>query len=66
MRSMAPAVVTVSALNATGWDTDLVCPAGFRITADHIDETTAAHGTELDAVGDTTKGQIMTLVGGCY
>jgi hypothetical protein len=45
MKVYAPGAVLVSTLNATGWDANLVVPAGFLITTDHIAETTAAHGT---------------------
>jgi len=44
MKVFAPALVTVSAINATGWDASLVCPAALTITVDHINETTPAHG----------------------
>jgi len=48
MRVYAPASVTVSGLNATGWDADLVVPAARRITVDHIAETTGAHSIVHD------------------
>jgi hypothetical protein len=64
MKVFAPALVTISAINATGWDASLICPAAFTITVDHIAETTVGHGVELNTIGNTTRGAIMTLGGG--
>jgi hypothetical protein len=70
MKVYAPASVTVSGLNATGWDADLVVPAAFIITVNHVTETTPAHGTVFNAVldaadiGNTLKGLVMVHGGG--
>jgi len=58
MKVYAPAAVTVSALNATGWDANLICPAARQITADDINETTALHGTYIT----NPRGPILAWV----
>lgn len=51
MKFYSPAPTTISQLNATGWDADLVVPAARMITVDHIAETTAAHNIIHDDPG---------------
>ena len=55
------------------WDTDLIVPAARKITADHIENTTALHGIVLNSapenaagvgVGSVLGGLIMTFGGG--
>jgi len=63
MKVYAPATVTVSGLNATGWDMDLVCPAGRQITMDHINETTAGHDIIVNAAAAIRVDHIAETTG---
>jgi len=47
MKYYQPTAVTISALNAGGWDANLIVPAANLITVDHVNPTTAAHGIVL-------------------
>jgi hypothetical protein len=65
MKVFAPALVLVSVLNATGWDTDMVVPATRQITVDHITQTTAGHGVFINPVsGAPTAWSMLRVQGG--
>ena len=53
MKMTIPALVTISAINGSGWDADLLVPAGKKIEV-----------TDYTCVGDVMNGVIMTLGGG--
>jgi len=60
MKVYAPALVLISVLNSTGWDTDLVVPAARTITVDHVNETTAGHGVYVgQAAGASTAWSVI-------
>jgi len=65
MKFWNPTPVTISAINAAGWDADLIVPAARLIQVDHIAETTPAHGIVTNqllapALGVTVPaGQIL-------
>lgn len=69
MRYSRPNAVVVSAINAAGWDADLVVPAARRITVDHIGETTGAHNIVLDntetgrqiGTGNSATGAVLAF-----